>query len=90
MRAHVILVCCLAFLVSGVGEAAGATCLDSIASIVGTPWPDHLVGTVGRDVIVARGGRDQIWGLDASDKICAGPGADTIHAGGNRALAELI
>jgi RTX calcium-binding nonapeptide repeat (4 copies) len=81
MRARGILACCLAFLVSAVGEAAGATCLDSTAGIVGTPGPDRLVGTTGRDVIVAGGGRNQIGAWTPRTRSVPGPGADTIHAG---------
>src|SRR5215211_6980429 len=72
----------LAVLVAGVSNAAGqqpaATCLDTRATIVGTPGNDSLVGTGGQDVIDAMQGNDTVDGGLGDDLICAGDGDDVV------------
>ncbi len=61
--------------------AAGETCINLTATIVGTEGDDHLVGTAGNDVISGLGGNDLIEGLGGDDLICGGEGSDDLRGG---------
>ena len=57
------------------------TCIDEIATVIGTPRSDTLRGTKGRDVIVGLAGRDVIRGRGGNDLICSGRRIDWVIGG---------
>jgi Ca2+-binding RTX toxin-like protein len=70
--------------VAGSSAAQGRVpeaCHGRVATIVGTPQPDHLTGTAGADVIVGLGGDDVVASGDGDDLICSGAGNDRIDGG---------
>jgi Ca2+-binding RTX toxin-like protein len=57
------------------------TCLDAVATKIGTAGADTLTGTAGVDVLVGQGSADEISGLGSGDTLCGGNGADTLEGG---------
>jgi hypothetical protein len=64
------------------------SCLQIIATQVGTNQADTITGTPDADVVLALGGNDRIDTGDGADVICGGAGDDVIFAGpGNDRIA---
>jgi hypothetical protein len=67
-----------------IGALPKYSCVDLLATHIGTKKKDVIDGTDGDDVIVGLGGNDIIRGGEGRDRICSGNGDDRVIGEGDR------